>query len=87
MLKQSLQSVSFLLQIRSKKEKQEEILLGDQLSCSSLCRTALFEQQWWLAAVCCNWGKHPDLRELTKAKLRRSTEKEDDVKEEFPDWS
>lgn len=38
---------------------------------------------WLLCAVI--EGAERDLRELTKAKLRRSKEKEDGVKTEFPD--
>lgn len=53
---------------------------------SSLCRIVLFKHCWWLTTTCCNWGWSPNLREATKAKLRRSKEKEGGMEAELQGW-
>lgn len=51
-----------------------------------LCRIALFKRYWWLTTTCCNWGQSPNLREATKAKLRRSKEKKGGMEADLQDW-
>lgn len=63
-----------------RKKSWRSLLLSNQVSYPStagVCRIALFEQHWWLAAMCCKWGRSPDSRGPAKAKLRRSKEKEE----------
>lgn len=72
-----------------RKKSWRSLLLTDQVSYSStasVCRIAFFKQHWWLTAMCCKWGRSPDLREPTKAQLKRSEEKKDGMKAELPGW-
>lgn len=84
--------MSLPLQIPSqKKEKLEELTskwsaLIRQHNQRMLCRIALFKHYWWLTTTCCSCGWSPNLRETTKAKLRRSKEKKGGMEAELQDW-
>lgn len=72
-----------------RKKSWRSLLLSDQVSYSStvgVCRIAFFDQHWGLTAMCFKWGRSPDLREPTKAQLRRSKEKRGGMKAELPGW-